>query len=76
MVRILLAVSLALGMALSAAAQSAKERKELETYCGPDIERLCAGVPVGHGNIMNCLQSKEREMSVGCAEALKKLKDG
>ena len=76
MFRILLALFFGVGLTLSAAAQSAKERKELETYCGPDIERLCAGVRVGSGNIVNCLRSKEKEMSVGCAQALKKLKEG
>ena len=52
-----------------------REIEALRTYCGPDIERLCPAVEPGGGRIKECLKQHEKEMSVGCAEALKKLKE-
>jgi len=46
----------------------------LMRYCKPDIERLCAGVEPGGGRIIKCLKAHKEEMSVGCAQALMKLK--
>ena len=46
----------------------------LKTYCKPDIERLCPNVPPGGGQIKTCLMAQKEELTVGCAEALQKLK--
>lgn len=50
------------------------DEKALLKYCQADIERLCAGIEPGGGRIIECLKGKKEEMSVGCAQALKKLK--
>ncbi|WP_246207018.1 cysteine rich repeat-containing protein [Methylocystis heyeri] len=55
-----------------AGAQEAREA--LIKYCKADVERLCAGVEPGGGRIIKCLKEHKEEMSVGCAEALMKIK--
>lgn len=50
----------------------ADEMTDLKTYCKADIERLCKSTPLDQ--IKSCLKKHEKEMSVGCAQALKKLK--
>ena len=63
--------------ATSALGQTSEaEIKAVETYCKPDVERLCKGVKYGGGAIKACLKEHEKEISVGCAQALKSLKDG
>lgn len=57
------------------AAVTEDEKKALETYCEPDIERLCPGVGLGDGKMKACLEKNKKELSVGCAEALEELKD-
>ena len=52
------------------------EKKALETYCMPDIERLCKGVGLGDGKMKACLAKNQDELTVGCAKALKALKGG
>jgi hypothetical protein len=47
---------------------------DLRTYCKSDIERLCPGIEPGGGRILKCLKANKMEMTVGCAQALKKLK--
>jgi hypothetical protein len=62
-------------MALSTGTAFAQsEAEQLRQYCAPDIERLCPGVPVEGGKLKECLHAHEKDMTVGCAEALKKLK--
>ncbi len=51
-----------------------KELEALRAYCKPDIERLCPNVPPGGGKIKECLMQQKMSLSVGCAEALQKLK--
>jgi hypothetical protein len=51
-----------------------QELEMLRAYCKPDIERLCPNVPPGGGRIKECLMQQKMELSVGCAEALQKLK--
>ncbi|PZQ95613.1 MAG: hypothetical protein DI533_18360 [Cereibacter sphaeroides] len=53
---------------------AADEAEALKTYCKPDIERLCHGVEPGNGALKKCLKDHEKDISVGCAEALKALK--
>ena len=50
------------------------EIQALKTYCKPDIERLCPNVEPGGGQIKACLMAQKEELTVGCAEALQKLK--
>jgi hypothetical protein len=47
---------------------------DLKTYCMNGIKRLCAGVEPGGGRILQCLKAHKKEMMVGCAQALQKLK--
>ena len=50
------------------------EMEALRTYCKADVERLCANVQPGEGRIKACLMANKESMSVGCAQALQKLK--
>jgi Cysteine rich repeat len=52
----------------------AQEMADLKTYCMSDIERLCNGIEPGGGRILKCLKAHKKEMTVGCAQALQKLK--
>ncbi|MQT11846.1 cysteine rich repeat-containing protein [Segnochrobactrum spirostomi] len=79
--RSLKALTLAVGMAaLATGAAQAQQQPQpspaemLMQYCKPDIERLCPTVPPGEGRLMKCLMAHKMQMSVGCAETLKKLK--
>jgi hypothetical protein len=60
--------------ALAQGSQMEEELHMLRTYCKPDIERLCPNVEPGGGRIKACLMKHKEEMSVGCAQALQKLK--
>ncbi len=51
------------------------EIQALRAYCKADVERLCPGVEPGGGRIKACLMANKEQMSVGCAQALMKLKD-
>ena len=64
-------LALAVG-SIAAGPVLADEMSDLKTYCKADIERLCKTSPLDQ--IKSCLKKHEKEMSVGCAEALKKLK--
>jgi Cysteine rich repeat len=52
----------------------AQEMADLRTYCMSDIERLCKGIEPGGGRILKCLKAHKKDMTVGCAQALQKLK--
>jgi hypothetical protein len=69
----LLSLALIAACILAASAQ-AGEMADLKTYCMSDIERLCKGIEPGGGRILKCLKSNKKEMTVGCAQALQKLK--
>ncbi len=43
-------------------------------YCRADAERLGPGVPTGGGRVIGCLKEHKMEVSVGCAEAIRKIK--
>jgi hypothetical protein len=58
---------------LGASAQ-AGEMADIRRYCVSDIERLCKGIEPGGGRILKCLKAHKKEMTVGCAQALQKLK--
>lgn len=46
---------------------------ELVKYCKSDIQRLCKNVKPGDGRLLGCLKSHQKEMTVGCAQALQKM---
>ena len=48
--------------------------EDIRTYCMSDIKRLCKGIEPGGGRLIQCLKTHKKEMSVGCAQALQKLK--
>jgi hypothetical protein len=52
----------------------AQEMADIQTYCMEDIDRLCKGIEPGGGRILKCLKANKKGMSVGCAQALQKLK--
>jgi hypothetical protein len=60
--------------AVAAETKTEQELHVLKAYCGPDIERLCPKVEPGHGRIKACLRAHKEQISVGCAQALEKLK--
>jgi hypothetical protein len=55
-------------------AKAQAELEDIRTYCMSDIERLCKGIEPGGGRLVRCLKTHKKEMSVGCAQALQKLK--
>jgi len=74
----MLAIALAVSAAASAFAQESAQDVEVQAlrkYCEPDIRRLCPTVQPGQGRIKACLKKHKQEMSVGCAMALKELKN-
>jgi hypothetical protein len=60
--------------AVAAETKTQQELQMLKAHCGPDMERLCPKVQAGHGRIKACLSAHKKEISVGCAETLQKLK--
>lgn len=67
-------VALALVSTALAGGQASAQQNDVMTYCKADIERLCKGVQPGEGRLMACLQTHSKQMSVGCAQALQKMK--
>jgi hypothetical protein len=51
------------------------DERQLLKYCKADVERLCAGIEPGGGRLIECLKANKEGMSVGCAQALMKLKE-
>ena len=71
---LLLLVSAAIPAFAQQPSQLDQELAALRTYCKADIERLCPNVEPGGGQIKACLMAQKEQMSVGCAQALEKLK--
>jgi len=61
--------------AFAGGSQLDAEIQALRAYCKADVERLCPNVPPGGGRIKACLMANKEQMTVGCAQALMKLKD-
>ncbi|MGH6853137.1 MAG: cysteine rich repeat-containing protein [Methylocella sp.] len=59
---------------LVAPAKSQAGLADIRTYCMNDLKRLCNGIEPGGGRLLQCLKAHKKEMSVGCAQALQKLK--
>ena len=68
----LLALSSILTLAVPVAAQDARAAREA---CREDVQRLCAGVPVGGGRLATCLQEHSEELSDGCRPAIEALRE-
>lgn len=64
----------AIGLLVAPTASRAQELEDIKTYCMEDIERLCKGIEPGGGRILKCLKANTKAMSVGCAQALQKMK--
>ena len=60
--------------ALAGGSQMEDEFQALRQYCKADVERLCPNVEPGGGRIIACLKANKEQMTVGCAQALMKLK--
>jgi hypothetical protein len=54
----------------------ADAESDVVAACKPDVERLCKGIQPGGGKIIECLKKQEKQISVGCAQAVKKAKTG
>lgn len=67
------ALSLSLGL-LAAPASAISAPADGLSFCKSDVARLCPGVQPGGGHIIACLKEHKLEVSVGCAQALKKMK--
>jgi Cysteine rich repeat len=61
-------------LAVVSLAGSALAQTEAMALCKSDAARLCPGVQPGGGRIIGCLKAHQKEMSVGCAQALQKMK--
>lgn len=71
---VILTMSLLTALAAGTAAQAQAPQNDLAKYCQADIKRLCPTVQPGGGRVMQCLKAHSKEMSVGCAQALQKMK--
>ncbi|WP_428028919.1 cysteine rich repeat-containing protein [Ancylobacter sp.] len=60
--------------ALAGASVAQAQESDMAKYCKADIERLCSGVQPGGGRIVKCLKANSKSMSVGCAQAMQKMK--
>lgn len=67
--------SAALIAAALLASPATAQDNDLVKYCKSDIQRLCKNVRPGDGRILGCLKAHGKEMTVGCAQALKKMQD-
>lgn len=71
---LLIGILISSAPALAQETKMEAEKEALQTYCKADIERLCPNVQPGGGRIKECLMAQKEQMSVGCAQALQKLK--
>jgi hypothetical protein len=62
-----------MGLFSLAAFSPTAHAQQLE-YCKADAERLCKGVKLGDGRMLDCLKTHENDLTVGCAKELKALK--
>ena len=69
-----LALAGLLAAAMLAPPRPALAQTDPMALCKADVARLCPGVEPGGGRIVGCLKAHKMEMSVGCAQALKKMK--
>jgi hypothetical protein len=70
------AIAIAASTALIASAGSSALAQQAEAmkYCKADVARLCPGVQMGGGRIINCLKAHKEEVSIGCGKAIQAIK--
>lgn len=51
-------------------AQNREKSKEIKKACKADYKKLCKEVKPGEGRIIQCLNSKQAELSQSCKDAL------
>lgn len=69
-----IAVTLSIwALALSAPSALAQQAEAMK-YCKADVARLCPGVQMGGGRIINCLKAHKEEVSIGCGKAIQAIK--
>jgi hypothetical protein len=49
----------------------ADKAQKMADQCAGDIERLCAGLRAGRGQLYLCLKAQESKTSSGCQSALR-----
>ena len=69
-----LASGLSLAALVSAAPNALAQQAEAMKYCKADVARLCPGVQMGGGRIINCLKAHKEEVSIGCGKAIQAIK--
>lgn len=62
------------GQPASTAAQAEPARAGLHAACKTDIARFCQGVQPGGGRIKGCLETHRGELSPGCVQAARQLR--
>ena len=72
---LLIGILVSSAQAFAQASRMDAELEALRAYCKSDIERLCPNVEPGGGRIKECLMAQKEQMTVGCAQALQKLKE-
>lgn len=51
--------------------RSAQEKAaEFQKACGPDVRRLCQGIPPGEGRVLACLESRKPDLAPACRALL------
>jgi hypothetical protein len=68
-----LVVTIGVALVLMAVAPAAARAP---AACEADAEKLCKGVQPGGGRLLGCLRSHTSDLSPGCKETLKALKQG
>jgi Cysteine rich repeat len=69
-----IASTFSLAAIVSAQSGALAQQAEAMKYCKADYHRLCAGVPMGGGRILECLKAHKMEVSIGCGKALQAIK--
>lgn len=72
-IRILAVAVSALLPACPAMAQQAGAARELRGACQADVRKHCDNVQPGGGRLLQCLRSRQAELSSACRAALDKL---
>jgi Cysteine rich repeat len=55
---------------LSTAAYGQTLAEKVQQACAGDVARLCANVPPGEGQVVQCLKAQKRQVTFGCKRAL------
>ena len=72
---IIIALSISYAGFAHAESHGAEMKETLKEYCAADARRLCPDVPVSDGALKACLKENRSELSPGCVEAVKKIRE-